>query len=644
MKKLLSILSFIALTFSALGQTPEQIAKIDEIKAQDSKYIFAESTSLLSYSDAFNNALQDMARQVNSNIFIAITESDTRYDAEAIINSAAAFNNVNKIEFSKENNGETSYTSFVYLSKAEWHSQVEKAEKLAIERIQTLVEEGIFQEGKVNIADALRNFTWALQLCSYHNYKEKLEATDNRAVNLWLDDKIKSILESLEVVLENEKIEYDPMDYDHYTVNLIVNYCDRPVSNLDIIYFNNEETREVNVKNGRAALKYPKLEGRKNIKFNVRYLYDNPEELEDDLVRAFKMGNKKSYDRFNTKTIPVNVNKEQTGIRADAYGDWGEINYEIAERSPGIPPRVEEKYKEVERVFLSPTSDVGDLLAIAKALEEALRNRNYESVYAYFMPEALDKFRMMTNTGEISVSMPPEFKFEKATHYIRCTSIPVSVKNAKHSRNEAIVLRFDPIQRKISSIAYALTENAENDIFRDANWQMDSRYAIVKFMEDYQTAYTTKDKAYLDKIFNGDAIIITGSIPEKKKKDKNFMFELESNNSPVFVSGILYRNFTKKDFLENLDWMFKRNKYIHLKYHDAVLSRAVTPSFLSEAFWIQLKQDFNSSNYNDKGYLTLQVGMKPEGSQIYVRTWTPNKMSLSKMKSLFPLDNFQSSL
>ena len=644
MKKLSSILTFITLAFVAMAQTPEQIAKIDEIKSQDSKYFFAESTSLISYSDAFQNALQDMARQVNSSVYVNIRESDTKYDAEAIINSAAAFNNVSKIEFSKENKGETSYTTFVYLSREEWQRQVEKAEKLAIERIQTLVEEGIYQEGKVNIADALRNFTWALQLCTYHNYKEKLELTDNRAVNLWLDDKIKSILESLEVVLENEKIEYDPMDYDHYTVNLIVNYGERPVSNLDIVYFNNENTREVNVKNGRAALKYPKLEGQKNIKFNVRYLYDGPEEMEEDLVRAFKMGNKKSYDRFNVKTIPVNVNKDQTRIKAQSNGDWGLVNYEIAERSQGIPPRVDEKYKEVERVFLSSKADAGDLLDIANALEESLRNRKYEQVYAFFTPEALEKFQMMTNTGEISVSMKPEFKFEKASHYIRCTAIPVSIKNGKYSRNESIVLRFDPQIRKISSIAYALTENAENDIFRDANWQMDSRYSIIKFMEDYQTAYTTKDKEYLDKIFNGDAIIITGTVPDKKKKDKNFMKELESNNSPVYVSGILYRNFTKKGYLENLELMFKRNKYIHLKYHDAELSRAVTPAFLSEAFWIQLKQDFNSSNYNDKGYLTLQVGMKPEGSQIYVRTWTPNKISLSKMKSLFPLDNFQSSL
>lgn len=640
MKKLFLLFSIFALSVTMLAQTPEQLSKIDEIKAQDSKYFFAESTSIISYSDAFNSALQDMARQVSSNITLDIKESDTRYDAEAVIKSAAAFKNVNKIEFSRENNGETSYTSFVYISKAEYDRQIQEIEKQAIERIQTLIEEGIYQEGKVNIADALRNFNWALQLSNYHKYKEKLDITDNRPVNLWLDDKIKSILESIEVVLENEKVEYDPLDYDHYTVNLIVTYGERPVSNLDIIYFNNQENRSVNIKNGHAALKYPNFAGQNSIKFNIRYRYDNPEEIEEDIAKAYKMGNKISYDKYNTKTIPVNVNKDQTRIKADAKGDWGVVDFEIAQRSDGIPPRVETLYNEVERVFINDKGEIEEMLNAALAIENALRTRNYEPVYSYFTPEALQKFQMMTNTGEISVSKNPEFKFEKASHYIRCTSIPVSIKNGKYSRNESMILRFDPQSKKISSVAYALTDNAENDIFRSADWQMDSRYAIVKFMEDYQTAYTTKDKEYLDQVFNGNAIIITGTIP-KGKNNKSFMRELESNNTALYVAGVFYEHFTKDQYLDRMETMFAKNDYIHLKYHDAELTRAVTPPFLSEAFWIELKQDFNSSNYNDKGYLTLQVGMKPEGSQIYVRTWTPNHLNLTKMKSLFPLDNFQ---
>lgn len=644
MKKIFTLLSMIALSLAMVAQTPEQAARIQEIKTQDTKYLWAESTSLVSNADAFTQALIELGHQSQSFIETIIDDNGQRYDAQTIIKSAAAFNNVSKIEFTKEAGGETNYTTFVYISKADYQKQMQQAEANAIERIETFIEDGIYQESRVNIADALRNFSWAMQLAKQFKYNKKLEVTDNRAVQLWLDDKVKSILESLEVVLATEKVTYDPNDYYHYTVNLMITYADRPVSNLDITYFNNETVHTVNVKNGQAALKYPNLAGQNEVSVNIRYCYDNPDEIEDDIERAFKSVAKPSYDRFNKKKIPVIVNTEMTLIKADAHGDWSTTNYEIAERSEGIPARVEERYDEVERVFIDASTEGAPMLKAADAITEALKSRDYKSVYQYFTPEALAKFQMMTNTGEISVSMDPEFRLEKATHYVRCTSIPVSVKNGKHSRNENIVLRFEPNSDKISSIGYALTENAENDIFRSADWMMDSRYAIVKFMEDYQTAYTTKDRDYLDMIFNGDAIIITGSVDKKHLKDKKFMQKLESNESPLYVKGVLYQQFTKDAYLENLARMFNKNKYIHLKYHDAVLTRAVTPASLSEAFWIQLKQDFNSSNYNDKGFLTLQVGMKPEGSQIYVRTWTPNRVSLTQMKSLFPLDKFQSSL
>lgn len=641
MKKILTIFSTLMTVLCISAQTPEQAARIQEIKADEAKYFYGESTSLVSNTDAFNSAIEDMSRQVKSTVDITINEMSDRYDSEAIIRSIATFSNVSKIEYVKEVNGERNFVTFIYISKADYLRQMKEAETQAIERIQALIEDAIYQEGKLNLADALRNLVWAQQLAKQYKYDERIDITDRRKARTWIDDKIKSIFENIEAVLENEKVEYDPIDYDHYTVNLYITYAERPVSHLDIIYFNGEENRSVSVKGGRASLKYPKLTGQKEVKFKIRYRYDNADEIEEDLVRAFRLAPKTSYDKYNLKTIPVNVNSDQSQIKADANGDWGYVNYDIAERSEGIPARVEKPYKEVQRVFIDAATDGADLQTVAAAIVTALRTHKYKSVYQYFTPEGLAKFQRMTNAGQISVNMEPRFKFERATHYIRCTSIPVSVKNGKHSRNECIVLRFDPASLKIESIAYALTPNAENDIFRSADWQMESRYAIVKFMEDYQTAYTTKDREYIDRVFNGDAIIITGSVPANLQKNTNFMKSLESNEGALYVKGVLYVNFNKDQFLDNLQRTFDKNSYIHLKYHDAVLTRIVTPPTLSEAFWIQLKQDFNSSSYNDKGFLTLQVGMKPSGARIYVRTWTPNRVSLTRMKSLFPIATLQ---
>ena len=169
MKKTLTVFSTLFAVLCLSAQTPEQSARIQEIKADETKYFYGESTSLINNADAFNAAIQDMSRQVKSTVDLTITEMNDRYDTESIIRSAAAFNNVNKIDYSTERNGQKSYVTFVYISKADYIKQLKESEAQAIERINNLIEEAIYQEGKVNIADALRNqFPCGIQFFALH--------------------------------------------------------------------------------------------------------------------------------------------------------------------------------------------------------------------------------------------------------------------------------------------------------------------------------------------------------------------------------------------------------------------------------------------------------------------------------------------
>ena len=56
-----------------------------------------------------------------------------------------------------------------------------------------------------------------------------------------------------------------------------------------------------------------------------------------------------------------------------------------------------------------------------------------------------------------------------------------------------------------------------------------------------------------------------------------------------------------------------------------------------EVIWIELSQDYNSSIYHDKGYLALQINLRPDGSLINVRTWTPHFVPLEQLKQRFPI-------
>ena len=617
-------------TSAVMAQTPEQIARVSAVMADPDAYYYGQSAPEYTEKRAFDDALEDLARTIYSKIDVDIRDGNSGYDSHMVVKAAAALDDIKKVAWSKEGDDGTTFMAFVYISKAEYDKQVQQTAERMRERILGMIEEGKIQEGKVNIAEALKFFNHAAHLARYYKINPKAAVTDNRMIQSWLDDKIKSILKNVDIELANGVVEYDAVDPLHYTINVMVRYDGRPVSSLDISYFDGSDNKVVAVKNGEAALKYPDLQGRSDVRVTVLTSY--ADDIEEDMEMAFRMLRPVDYRNFSTKKIPVIIQADTRAIVFDPGEKAGDIDYCIEEISVGIPPKLNKVRKEVDRVFLSPGTEDAQYLEAGQAVERALRTRDYQSVYNLFEPSALEKFKMMTNTGKVSVSKSPDWRFEKASQYIRGGRIPVSVANGNHSRNENVILRFNPETHKISSIAYALTDNAENDIFRDSQWQLESRYALLKFMEDYQTAYTTKDRDYIDRIFNGDAIIITGTFTDKPVKRQNWMKETDANRKVKNVRGVLYHNYNKDDFLRHLEKNFKANSYIYLVFHDAKISKAATPPQLNEAFWIRLKQDYNSQRYNDKGYLSLLIGIKPEGSQIYVRTFTPNAVSMDFLK------------
>lgn len=52
-------------------------------------------------------------------------------------------------------------------------------------------------------------------------------------------------------------------------------------------------------------------------------------------------------------------------------------------------------------------------------------------------------------------------------------------------------------------------------------------------------------------------------------------------------------------------------------------------------YWIEIRQFYNSSNYNDAGYLTLMIDMRTETPVIKVRTWAPEKIALENLMSRY---------
>ena len=146
---------------------------------------------------------------------------------------------------------------------------------------------------------------------------------------------------------------------------------------------------------------------------------------------------------------------------------------------------------------------------------------------------------------------------------------------------------------------------------------------------------------FFEKIFFNSFIInrfakkyITGKVVKQVKSDIN---RQSLNNAKIE-----YSKQNKKQYLGNLDRVFKANKRINVSFDEI----SVVKHPAKEAFYgVTLKQGWSSDNYSDDGYVFLLWDFtNPEAPQIHVRTWQPTEIEAGKPieeEEIFTIDDFE---
>ncbi len=145
------------------------------------------------------------------------------------------------------------------------------------------------------------------------------------------------------------------------------------------------------------------------------------------------------------------------------------------------------------------------------------------------------------------------------------------------------------------------------------------RQIILNFVEDFRTSYNRKDISFINKVFSDDALIIVGRIVNQQTGQSDFL----KNN----LSGekIEYFRKDKSQYVKDLQRIFARNEYLNIKFEEI---EVVQHSLYPELYGVTVKQFWNTSTYNDVGYVFLMIDFKDEGAPIiHVRTWQPEKYS-----------------
>lgn len=533
---------------------------------------------------------------------------ETKYKVFTQSYSRSILTNVQEKVLSREPN----FVIIVYVKKEE----VDQIKQEQQKQINSYIETGRACERQLQIDDALRNYYTALMLAK--GSIEPVAIIDETGKSMpaiaYMHLKIKSVLLSLKAhVISCEQRE------SRYFVTVEFTYNNYKVASLTLKYNDGDSYLTTNVRDGVCELNLLDIPSSGKIAIEYEYIdeiiakcdpllqaiYSNPKDLVFFKESAYdiSLDNSLSQDSTTTKSIAI--------APEDIY----------------MPTPIELQRVKEDNYYLDAMSRI----------ENAIRYKDAKTVEDLFSPE-WDGYEMFCKFLKINKRIKligkQEYTVIKADNIIlvRPCRVEIRYSNGK-TYIENIVFRFLPSTGKIESFAYMLTQKAENCLLNKSLYIPDkTRFAVLRFMEDYQTAYALKRLDYIDKIFSDDAIIITGT---RIKAISNTQLANEYHIMINKTDDEYYRQetFSKGEFIKRLGQQFDDREYVHLTFEENICEPISSSAFDDgSACCIQIRQIYSSPVYSDKGYLTLFLNMRGSTPIITVRLWEPQDRKITEIK------------
>lgn len=607
----------LTLTILAIFTMYSHAQSIDEIK-KNSNYIWGEGNGT-TMSDAEGEALRQMSVQISVSVYNSSYDEESNDNSvqKAVLQSvsSAKFTNVQMRVLEEEPNARV----FCFMPRSEVKKMFEKRAN----HIVNMVDAGKTAESRMMIDEALRNYYWALVLAKTTPEPVEIEFNDKKgeATSL-LPIKIKSVLAMINASVDEIQ--------DGKNLILGFTYNGKPVSSLNFKYNDGQSIVGPIVARdgiGEASMASIPADGKLHLTYELRFR-NEVDPTDSDIAGAFNAGLLPNINSSVAIAIKNNSKKKAAApVLASA---------EILAAQP-----TNDKHS----IAMQNADNTDDLQKAVLAVEAAISSNNPKSAFNYFTPEGYTLFaNLMAKNGKVTlVGKAQSHNFIIADGYIigRATNIKRQFRNGK-AFMEKLVYRFNPESRKIESVAFALTQRAENDIMNAAaSWPEVSRWAILNFMEDYQTAFALKRTDYINSIFSDDALIITGTIL-KKLDNAERAFDRSKSLDLGGPKDIAYSQLSKTEYIDRLRKIFSTREYVHLQFEDNVTRMIDLPAInginKGAAFGIEIKQRYESTGYSDDGYLTMVFDTRGKLPIIHVRLWQPDKnnmMSLQEFISRF---------
>lgn len=572
----LGIIITMALTVTAQG--------VDGIK-RNSSYLYGEGGGV-TLQAAKEAALADLIQKISVTVHSDFTSkerelnqdgnvtSDAEYQSIIRSYSTATLTNVKTIVLKPEPDASV----FLYIAKSEidriFESRVAKAKEFVGNADEAL------KNGQID--DALRYYYWSYCLVKslrYPNEAKIFVDGQERSLLAWLPTRIDDVMGKVKVQSRRTA---------DNTYEITATYDGRPVRSMDYTYFDGVDNSPV----------YSILDGKGLVELRPGMAMDAVQLKLEYEFRGLSR---------NDSEVEAVVGAMKPAVYRRAY-------HRVA--LDGAESPAESTSTDVNGSMQSPLAlpDMGTLgTAVMKPVMQALRSGSIEQCRKKFTAEGWEEFSKLMGYGKVTLMDDIHLDYFADGDCVVCRGLPVSCRfNRGRVFNEKLSFYIDSNSKQITHVAMGLGREAMNDVvLGHLDWSEKSRTRIVGFLEDYRTAYATKNLEYLDKVFDDNAVIVLGKrlqvAPQLNKE--GYM-----NNHRVQFTQL-----TKREFLRNLRRQFQSKDYINLHFSQ---NRIYQLQKGVERYGIEIKQDYYSSNYGDTGYLTLIFDLtNPDQPVIHVRTW-----------------------
>lgn len=572
----LGIIITMALTVTAQG--------VDGIK-RNSSYLYGEGGGV-TLQAAKEAALADLIQKISVTVHSDFTSkerelnqdgnvtSDAEYQSIIRSYSTATLTNVKTIVLKPEPDASV----FLYIAKSEidriFESRVAKAKEFVGNADEAL------KNGQID--DALRYYYWSYCLVKslrYPNEAKIFVDGQERSLLAWLPTRIDDVMGKVKVQSRRTA---------DNTYEITATYDGLPVRSMDYTYFDGVDNSPV----------YSILDGKGLVELRPGMAMDAVQLKLEYEFRGLSR---------NDSEVEAVVGAMKPAVYRRAY-------HRVALDGAASP--AESTSTDVNGSMQSPLAltDMGTLgTAVMKPVMQALRSGSIEQCRKKFTAEGWEEFSKLMGYGKVTLMDDIHLDYFADGDCVVCRGLPVSCRfNRGRVFNEKLSFYIDSNSKQITHIAMGLGREAMNDVvLGHLDWSEKSRTRIVGFLEDYRTAYATKNLEYLDKVFDDNAVIVLGKrlqvAPQLNKE--GYM-----NNHRVQFTQL-----TKREFLRNLRRQFQSKDYINLHFSQ---NRIYQLQKGVERYGIEIKQDYYSSNYGDTGYLTLIFDLtNPDQPVIHVRTW-----------------------